>query len=61
MAFILNMVMYAVFSAAIMNYVGTLSCTVIAATTAISLIRAKQGKDRPPKEEADLSGSKDPM
>lgn len=36
-----NMGMYAVFSLAIMNYVGAVSCTVIAVTTAISLIRAK--------------------
>lgn len=42
-AFIINMVMYAVFSAAIMNYVGVASCTAIAGTTLISLIRG--GKD----------------
>ena len=41
LAFIINMVMYAVFSLAIMNYVGTVSCGVIALTTAVSLIRAK--------------------
>lgn len=46
MAFIINMVMYAVFSLAIMNYVGTVSCTVIAVTTAISLIRAKNETDQ---------------
>ena len=40
LAFIVNMVMYAVFSLVIMNYVGTLSCTVIAVTTAISLLKA---------------------
>ena len=40
LAFILNMVLYAVFSAAIQNYVGVLSCTVIAVTTAVSLFRA---------------------
>ena len=45
LAFIINMVMYAVFSFAIMNYVGTVSCTVIAVTTAVSLIRAKNGKE----------------
>lgn len=37
LAFIINMVMYAVFNVVIQNYVGTLSCTVIAITTAISL------------------------
>ena len=41
LAFIINMVMYAIFSLAIMNYVGTVSCTVIVITTAFSLIRAK--------------------
>lgn len=35
------MVMYAVFILVIMNYVGVLSCTVIAVTTAVSLIREK--------------------
>ena len=40
LAFIVNMVMYTVFSLVIMNYVGTLSCTVIAVTTAISLLKA---------------------
>ena len=43
LAFIVNMIMYAVFSAVIMNYVGVLSCTVIAVTTAVSLIRAAKG------------------
>ncbi len=42
LAFIINMVMYAVFSAVIMNYVGVLSCTVISVTTAVSLIKAKK-------------------
>ena len=42
LAFIINMIMYAVFSAIIMNYVGVLSCVVIAATTAVSL--SKTGK-----------------
>lgn len=39
LAFIINMIMYAVFSAVIMNYVGVLSCSVIAVTTAVSLIK----------------------
>ena len=43
---IINMIMYAVFSLVIMNYVGTLSCTVIAVTTAVSLIRSKKGMDQ---------------
>ena len=42
LAFIVNMAMYAIFSLVIMNYVGTLSCAVIAVTTAISLIRERQ-------------------
>ena len=45
LAFILNMVLYAVFSAVIQNYVGVLSCTVIAVTTAVSLIRAAKGAE----------------
>ena len=45
-AFIINMVMYAVFSLAILNYVGTVSCTVIVVTTAVSLIKAKNGTDQ---------------
>ena len=43
-AFIINMVMYAIFSAIIMNYVGVLSCVVIAVTTVISLIKMEKGK-----------------
>ena len=45
LAFIINMVMYAVFSFVIKNYVGTVSCTVIAVTTAVSLLRTKNGTD----------------
>ena len=40
LAFIINMVMYAVFSAVIKNYVGVLSCAIIAVTTTISMIKA---------------------
>ncbi len=43
LAFIINMVMYAVFSLVIMNYVGVLSSAVIAVTTAASLIRSGKG------------------
>lgn len=39
LSFIFNMVMYAIFSLVIMNYVGAVSCTVIAVTTVISMIR----------------------
>jgi ABC-type taurine transport system ATPase subunit len=46
LAFIINMIMYAVFSAVIMNYVGVLSCSIIAVTTAISLIRCNKEKDQ---------------
>ena len=46
LAFIINMVMYAVFSAVIMNFVGVLSCAVIAVTTAVSLTRAERGTDQ---------------
>ena len=41
-AFIINMVMFAAFSLVIMNYVGTVSCTVIAITTTISLIKSSK-------------------
>ena len=43
LAFIVNMVMFAAFSLIIMNYVGAVSCTVIAITTAVSLIKAAKG------------------
>lgn len=42
LAFIINMVMYVIFNIVIMNYVGAVSCAVIAITTAVSLIRAKK-------------------
>ena len=42
LAFIVNMILYAVFSAIIMNYVGVLSCAVIAVTTAVSLIKTEK-------------------
>ena len=45
LAFIVNMIMYAVFSMVIMNYVGAVSCTVIAVTTALSLLRMNKGAD----------------
>ena len=41
-AFLVNMLMYAVFSALIMNFVGAASCTVIAATTTISLVKGRK-------------------
>ena len=40
LAFIVNAVMYAVFNGVIMNYVGVVSCAVVAVTTSVSLIRA---------------------
>ena len=42
LAFIVNMGMYAVFSVVILNVVGAVSCTGIAVTTALSLIRKQQ-------------------
>ena len=42
LAFIINMVMYAVFSLMIMNFVGALSCTIIAFTTLMFLIRNRR-------------------
>ena len=44
-AFIINMIMYAVFSTVIMNYVGVLSCSVITVTTAVSLIKTARDPD----------------
>jgi hypothetical protein len=41
-AFILNMIMYVVFSLAIMNYVGVVANIVVAVTTALSLIRERR-------------------
>lgn len=41
-AFIINMVMYAIFGAVIKNYVGVVSCSIIAITTAVSLIRSSK-------------------
>ncbi len=41
-AFILNMLMYSVFSFAIMNYVGAAANIVVAVTTAVSLIRERR-------------------
>lgn len=38
--FIVNMIMFAIFNAAIMNYVGLFSCAVVAATTLFSLIKS---------------------
>lgn len=45
LAFIINMLMYAVFNAVIMNYVGVLSCLVISVTTVLSLLKMKNEKD----------------
>ena len=47
--YVRSLLHYAVFSLAIMNYVGAVSCTVIAVTTAISLFRkeTKEVTDQP--------------
>lgn len=39
LAFIVNMVLFAVFNVAIQNYMGAASCSVISLTTALSLFR----------------------
>ena len=44
LAFIFNMLMYSVFSFAIMNYVGAAGNIIVAVTTAVSLIRGTNGK-----------------
>ena len=43
-AFLVNMLMYSVFSFAIMNYVGAAGNIIVAVTTAISLIRGTNDK-----------------
>lgn len=43
-AFIINMIMYIVFNIVIMNYVGALSCAIIALTTLISLYKTSKEK-----------------
>ena len=45
MTFVINMIMYAVFSAVIRNYLGILSCPAIAVTTAVSLIKTAAGTE----------------
>lgn len=51
LAFIVNMLMYAVFSFFIMNYVGTAANLIVAATTAVSLIKRKKAAEEPQTEE----------
>lgn len=41
-AFIINMIMFAIFNVVIQNYVGLLSCSIIAITTAISLFKSNK-------------------
>ena len=50
LSFVINMLMYCVFSAVIMNYVGAAANLVVAVTTAVSLIRsaAEKKKSDPP-------------
>lgn len=45
-AFIANMIMYAVFNGVIQNYVGLLSCAFIAGTTALSLMRDRKDPEK---------------
>jgi hypothetical protein len=42
--FIINMIMYAAFSVVIQNYVGVVSCSVIAITTAVSLFKESKAR-----------------
>lgn len=48
--FIINLLMYTVFSAVIQNYVGAVSNTVVAIITAISLIKAAREKKKKDQE-----------
>ena len=52
-AFIVNMLMFTVFSFAISNYVGVLSNTVVAVTTFVSLLRKKKDPKPGSAEETD--------
>ena len=56
-AFIVNMIMYSVFSFMIMNYVGAAANIVVAVTTAVSLFREK--KEPADKQAADESTCRD--
>lgn len=44
LSFLINMLMYCVFSAIIMNYVGAAANMIVAITTAVSLIRGNSGE-----------------
>ena len=44
LSFLINMLMYCVFSAIIMNYVGAAANMIVAITTAVSLIRGDSGQ-----------------
>lgn len=50
-SFIVNMLMFAVFNFAILNFVGGGSCLVVAVTTFIFLLRAKKAKPEEDQEE----------
>lgn len=52
-AFLINMLMYAVFNVIIMNFVGAASCLVVATTTVVFLIKDKKNKTQP-EESAEL-------
>ena len=51
-AFILNMVLFAIFNFAICNYIGGASCIVVAVTTLVALIRAMRKTDAEPLSES---------
>lgn len=50
LSFIVNMALYAVFNAVILNLVGVVSCAVIAVTTAVSLVRAEKQQTAAPQD-----------
>ena len=49
-AFIINMLMFAVFNFVIMNYVGGIASIVVAVTTVISLIKEKKNPENAPED-----------
>ena len=52
-AFIVNSIMYAVFNAMIKNFVGVLSCAIVAVTTAVSLIASVKKREQTEEPEAE--------
>lgn len=59
-AFIVNMIMFAVFNFAIRNYVGGASCLVVMITTFVFLVRGRKAKDEEDAEEQEETPAPNP-